>query len=120
MSFIVEQEGYQYASLVAATVFLMPQIKLATKTKNLKELSTSSMVLIVFGSSLWAFYMYENSMLVYAALTTFVGLNAVVLLFMQMYYYYNRVNEHMQSFDQPPGPALNINIPSQNETPNSV
>lgn len=117
MSIIVDQEGYQYASLVAATIFLLPQIQLGLKTSSLKDVSTSSMVLIVFGSTLWAFYMYENNLMIYAALTTFVGTNALCIIILQMYYYYSRVNEHMQTLDQPPSSqSVNINIPQHDNS----
>lgn len=108
MSFVVEQEGYQYAALVAATAFLIPQIRLGYVTGSLKDVSTTSLVFIVFGSTLWAFYMYENTMIVYAALTIFVGLNALSIIGMQLYFYYSRVNDHMKTLDKPPAPAVNF------------
>ena len=108
MAFIVDQEGYQYASLVAATVFLIPQLRLGYKTESLKDISTTSMIFVLFGSSLWAFYMYENALYVYAGMTLFVGLQATAVMLMQVHQYYARVNEHMLSFEQPPPPSINL------------
>ena len=109
MSIVVEQDGYQYASLIAASVFLTPQIYLAYKTKSLKDISTCSLLFILVGSLLWAFYMYETQFIVYSVLTLFVGIQALLLLCMQFYFYYNRVNVHMKSFDVPPTqPSLNL------------
>lgn len=106
MSLIVDQEGYQYASLVAATVFLLPQLRLTYKSRCARDLSTASLLFVVFGSFLWAFYMYENVMYLYATLTAFVGVQAIALILLQAYFYYQRVNEHMLTFDKPPLPPV--------------
>uniref|UniRef100_A0A6C0F671 PQ-loop repeat-containing protein n=1 Tax=viral metagenome TaxID=1070528 RepID=A0A6C0F671_9ZZZZ len=107
MYVLVNQQGYQYASIAAATLFLLPQIRVAYKLKSLKEISTISLIFILVGSILWTFYMYENQMRIYAILTLFVSLNSFILLFMQFYYYYLRINQHMLKFDKPP-PLVNI------------
>lgn len=106
MSLIVDQEGYQYASLVAATVFLLPQLRLTYRSRCAKDLSTVSLLSVVFGSFLWAFYMYENVMYLYATLTAFVGVQAIALILLQAYFYYQRVNDHMLTFDRPPQPPV--------------
>ena len=117
MSLLVNQQGYQYASIVAASIFLLPQIRIAYKLKSLKEISTLSLLLIMFGAILWTYYMYENDLKLYACLTLFVSINAFILISMQIYYYYLRINQHMLTFDKPPP---TVNITSITETDSSV
>lgn len=104
ISYITKHEGYEYASLVCATTFLLPQLYSGYRSGSLKDMSAASMWMVFFGGLLWAIYMYENSMYFFSAATLFTTLNAFVLLCLKFYYYQQRVNIHFTTFDQPPGP----------------
>lgn len=104
MDYVTKHEGYEYASLVCGTVFLIPQIYSGYRSGQLKDLSAASMWLIFFGGILWSFYMYENEYYTLSIATVFTTFNALVLLCMKFFYYQKRVNSHFESFDIPPGP----------------
>mgnify|MGYP006078576077 CR=1 FL=1 len=104
MSFIVKQDGYEYAAITCGVIFLLPQIYSGLKTKELKDVSGASLLFVMFGSVLWAYYMYENDMYTYAAFTFFVTFQSLLLITLKIVFYYQRVNEHMLSFEQPPPP----------------
>lgn len=113
MAFIVDNDYYQYAALVAATSFLVPQLHLGYKSGSLKDISISSQITVICSSALWAFYMYESELWYYACATSFVGICSMILLMMKVSFYYKRVNEHYKSFDKPPTLSIS-SCPSDN------
>jgi uncharacterized protein with PQ loop repeat len=107
---IIENQGYQYVSMGFAGLFLIPQIWRGYKTKQLRDVSSTSMIFIIVGSGLWTFYMYESEKNEYAGATLFVAINAIIVCVMQFYFWFTRVKEHLKTFDAPPqnGPVINI------------
>ena len=101
MSFIVENNVYQHVALVFATCFLVPQVYQGYTNKSLVDVSSMSLVAVTLSSGLWAMYMYESDMMHFAIATSFVGINAIVLLCMKVVFYYMRVNEHYKTFGKP-------------------
>ena len=104
MDLITRHEGYEYVSLTLATTFLIPQIYSGYRSGSLKEVSAASLWFVCFGSSLWAIFMIENNMILYAIPTGFVTLCSIITLLMKWMFYYRRVNDHFVSFDQPSAP----------------
>lgn len=102
MDYITRHDGYEYVSIIFATVFLVPQIYSGYRSGSLKDMSAATQWLIFFGSFLWVLYMYENGMYIFATCTLFVCMCSVILLIMKCKYYYKRVNEHFLTFDLPP------------------
>jgi uncharacterized protein with PQ loop repeat len=99
MSMITQHDGYEYAAVVCGSIFLLPQLHSAIKTHQLRHVSGASLMLILVGSVLWGFYMYESNLILYASLSGFVCLQAAVIFMLKIVYYYQRVNKHMRSFD---------------------
>jgi len=114
MEAIIDNNYYQYVALGFATAFLLPQIRLGYKNKSLKEVSTISVTMILFGSGLWGFYMFENDQLYYAIATGFVGLCSMTILFLQCIYHYKRMNNHMKNIDKPQQANIVLQQQSQN------
>ena len=111
---IIDQDGYQYISMGLATTFLLPQIYKAYTSKSLKDVSAPSMGILFLSGFLWTIYMYEHGLLYYACATTFVTMNAVIILLFKGYLCCTRVREHYKSFDAPvTAPVLVQNVPSE-------
>lgn len=106
---------YQYIAMGVAGIFLLPQLKLCYKIKSAKEISITTIVLLSISSGLWAFYMYENDEIIFTLATLFVFIQSISLGALQVYFYTQRVNEHMASFDKPPPvfTAINQEQPSE-------
>jgi len=107
VNIITRHDGYEYASIVFATVFVLPQVWSGYRSGSLKDVSAFSYWLIFFGSGLWAVYMLEYNFIKYATATLFVFITSFSVLCMKFYYYQTRVNAHFRSFDQNP-PTLSI------------
>ena len=101
MSFLLDNKVYQYVAITFATMFLVPQTYSGFKSRSLVDVSAGSMVIVAFSSGLWGLYMYKTSVVYYAVASYFVGLNAITLLVMKVVFYYERLNEHLKSFDKP-------------------
>ena len=112
--FITQHDGYQYAALSCATLFLLPQLYVGYRSGSLKDVSAASQWLIFFGSILWAIYMYENKYIIFTITTLFVTFTSLSILCMKFFYYQKRVNAHFRSFDQTP-PTLSIMTTTNNE-----
>ena len=103
---LVNNDSYKYTSLACATTFLLPQIWYGLRTKCLKDVSTLSLLMIFLGGLLWSIYLYENEMWAALAPTLFLCSNAAMLVIMSYAYYFQRVNDHWKSFDQPLQPIV--------------
>lgn len=114
LDFITQHDGYEYAALTCASIFLLPQLYVGYRSGSLKDVSAASHWFIFFGSALWAIYMYENSYIIFTCTTIFVNLTALAILCMKFFYYQKRVNAHFKSFDQQP-PTLSIMTTSNTE-----
>jgi uncharacterized protein with PQ loop repeat len=112
---IVHEQLYKYFAMAFATLFLIPQIRLGATTKSVKDLSVTSLIMIIFASTLWALYLKEEKLYPYLAATLVVFTSAGTLLIMSFKFYWDRVNNHMKSFDKP----VNIKI-SDGGTENQV
>lgn len=106
MDIITNNNIYQYVSMVFATTFLLPQTYSGYKTQCLKDVSGMSLCFVIFSSTLWALYMYDNEKIHYVFATGFVGVNALILGGMKTAFYYKRINDHYKSFDQPAPPQI--------------
>tara|TARA_B110000977_G_C10889025_1_gene420678 strand:+ start:38 stop:337 length:300 start_codon:yes stop_codon:yes gene_type:complete len=95
MDYITKHEGYEYAAMVTATVFLLPQLYAGYRSKSLKDVSAASLWMLLIASFLWALYMFEKELYHFAGTTVFVGMNALWILLMKFQYYRNRVNDHL-------------------------
>tara|TARA_B100001094_G_C18164964_1_gene791483 strand:+ start:448 stop:798 length:351 start_codon:yes stop_codon:yes gene_type:complete len=103
---IVHEQLYKYFAMGCATLFLIPQIRRGFITKSVKDVSTTSTIMIFMASILWGLYLKEENMYPYLAATIVVMISSGVLIFMSVKYYWDRVNNHMKSFDKP----LNIRV----------
>ena len=84
---MLEENGYQYIAVVFGTLYLIPQIVLGHRKKNLQNVSTLSFVVLMFGSMLWAYYLYNEDAVYYAYATGIVTISAITIL-CQKYIYY--------------------------------
>jgi uncharacterized protein with PQ loop repeat len=96
---------YQYIAMGFGVLFLVPQIFHGYRRGSLQDVSTSMLVFIVIGTSLWGYYMYESQLKLYLYATGFLCANALILLFMQFFQYYGRFQEHVRTFEPKPAPA---------------
>jgi len=103
---IVTEDIYKYSAMFCATTFLIPQILLSSKTKSMKDISLTSLFMISLGSFLWGLFLFEEKQIIYLATTILVLATSVTLKTMSIIFYYNRVNEHWKSFDQPLTPVV--------------
>ena len=95
-------ESYQYIAIGFGGLFLVPQIVMGYKTGSLRDVSTTMLVFIVIGSGLWGYYMYESGFELYVYATGFLCISAILLIFMQLWQYYLRFKEHVNTFEQKP------------------
>ena len=102
----VTQDGYQYAGLVLAGTFLIPQIRMSVKSKDMNGVSNMTLGMIFFSSMIWGFYMYEEELIYYCVPTLFVGAQSVFLMYYKMSLYVNKYNQHMAKFDAAPPPIV--------------
>ena len=114
MDIVTQHEGYEYISIVFATIFILPQLWSGYRSGSLKDVSAFSYWLLFFGSGLWAIYMFEYNYLIYVIATMFVMICSFSVLCMKFFYYQKRVNAHFKSFDQNP-PTLSIMTTSSTE-----
>lgn len=97
----IENEYYQYISIVMGTMSLLPQIILANKTKSLRDVSPYTLVMIFTSGTLWSLYMYETKRIIYFPCTLFLTINSLILMSMKATFYRNRLISSMERLDNP-------------------
>ena len=97
---MIDEPGFQYVSIVFGTTYLLPQIYSGYKSKKLSDVSTVSMVMLMFGSMTWAYYLYSKADEEYFAYATgFISLNAIILLCMKYTYYVMQLKQKLREID---------------------
>ena len=97
----IENEYYQYVSIVIGTFSLLPQIWLANKTKSLRDISPYSLIMIFTSGTLWSFYMYETKRIIFFPCTIFLTINSLIIMYMKATFYRNRLISSMERLDNP-------------------
>lgn len=97
---MIDKDGFEYFPIVIGTTYLLPQIYVGYQTKNLTNVSTLSMIMLIFGSMLWAYYLYSKANEEYFAYATgFITLNAVIILCMKYTYYVIHLKDKLKEID---------------------
>jgi len=97
---MLDKDGFEYFPIVLGTCYLVPQIYVGYSTKKLTDVSTLSLVMLIFASLLWAYYLYSKANEEYFAYATaFITLNAVILLCMKYTYYVLHLKKKLQEID---------------------
>ena len=98
---MLDKDGFEYVPIVLGTLYLVPQIYVGYTTKKLTDVSTLSMVMLIFASMLWAYYLYSKVNEEYFAYATgFITLNAVIVLCMKYTYYVIHLKEKIREIDR--------------------
>lgn len=85
--YITRHDGYEYASLILATTFLIPQTVHSYYTRKMDDVSGLSLLAIMTSSVLWAVYMAENELMPQAYATLFVSFNSSALILAKIWLY---------------------------------
>ena len=101
---LIENNTYRYIAVGFGGLFLVPQIIHGYKRGSLEDLSTITVFFILFTSLLWTYYMYEMNYVLYVYISGFISLNAIILLLMQLRFYYKRFKRHVKTFETKPKP----------------
>ena len=101
---LIENNTYRYIAVGFGGLFLVPQIIHGYRRQSLEDLSTITLFFIVCMSSLWTYYMYEMNYVLYVYISGFICLNAVILILMQLTFYYKRFKKHVKTFETKPKP----------------
>ena len=97
---MLDKDGFEYFPIVLGTLYLVPQIYVGFTTKQLTDVSTLSMLMLIFASMLWAYYLYSKVGEEYFAYATgFITFNAVLLLCMKYTYYVLHLKEKLRQID---------------------
>ena len=100
---MLNEDGSEYVAIVIGTVYLIPQIMGGYQTKTLTQLSTLSLVMLMFSSAGWAYYLYSRAGLTYYAYATaFVTSNALCLICMKYTYYVQHLKKQLEEVQQNP------------------
>ena len=97
---MLDKDGFEYFPIVLGTCYLVPQIYVGYTTKNLTDVSTLSLIMLIFATLLWAYYLYsklEEEYFAYA--TAFITLNAVIVLCMKYTYYVLHLKKKLQEIN---------------------
>ena len=97
---MLDKPGFEYVAIVLGTTYLIPQLFVGFKTKQLGDVSTLSMIFLIFASMLWSYYLYSilnEPYLAYAS--AFVTFNAVIILCMKYTYYVIHLKERIQQVE---------------------
>ena len=112
---LIENNTYRYIAIGFGGLFLVPQIIHGYKRQSLEDLSAITLFFIVVMSSLWTYYMYELNYTLYVYISGFVCFNAIVLILMQLMFYYKRFKQHVKTFEtkskSEPNQAIILQIP---------
>ena len=106
----VIEKNYRYISVGFGGLFLVPQIIHGYKRQSLEDVSTITLLTIGIMSILWTLYMYDMNYILYAYIAGFVFLNSVILISMQILFYYKRFKLHVTTFETKPKPDENIQV----------
>jgi len=96
---LIENNTYRYIAVGFGGLFLVPQIIHGYRRKSLEDLSTITIFFILFTSLLWTYYMYEMKYTLYVYISGFVSFNAIILIFMQLKFYFKRFKKHVKTFE---------------------
>ena len=97
---MLDKDGFEYVPIVLGTTYLLPQILVGYRTKKLTDVSTLSLVMLIFASMLWAYYLYSKVGEEYFAYATgFITFNAVILLCMKYTYYVMHLKHKLKEID---------------------
>ena len=97
---MLDKDGFEYFPIVLGTLYLMPQIYVGYTTKKLTDVSTLSMVMLIFASMLWAYYLYSKVNEEYFAYATgFISFTAIIVLCMKYTYYVMHLKEKLREID---------------------
>ena len=99
---LIENNTYRYIAVGFGGLFLVPQIIHGYRRGSLEDVSTITIFFILFTSLLWAYYMYEMKYTLYVYISGFVSLNAIILILMQLRFYYKRFKRHVITFETKP------------------
>lgn len=91
--------GYEYVAIVIGTTYLIPQIVLGCRKKNLKYVSTISYVMLIFASVIWAYYLYNAGEIYYAYSTAIVTISAITVLCQKYIYYVKHLKRRLREVD---------------------
>ena len=99
---LIENNTYRYIAVGFGGLFLVPQIIHGYRRGSLEDLSTITIFFILVTSLLWTYYMYEIQYTLYVYISGFVSFNAIILLLMQLRFYYKRFRRHVKTFETKP------------------
>ena len=103
---LLDGEKIHYIAVGFGGLFLVPQIIHGQRSGSLKDVSTATLFFIFVSSGIWGYYMYASGLLLYACITGFINLNAIILMLMQLAQYYLRFKKHVKTFEaSAPAPA---------------
>ena len=91
--------NYHYVAIGFGGLFLIPQMLHGYKTGSLKDVSSIMLIFIIISTSLWGYYMYEEKYYLYMYAVGFICFNAITLILMQLWQYYNRFKKHVKTFE---------------------
>ena len=98
---MLDKDGFEYVPIVLGTTYLLPQILVGYRTKKLTDVSTLSLLMLIFASMLWAYYLYSKVGEEYFAYATgFITFNAVILLCMKYTYYVMHLKQKLKEIDE--------------------
>lgn len=97
---MLDKDGFEYVPIVIGTTYLLPQVYVGYQTKKLSDVSTLSMIMLIFASMLWAYYLYSKANEPYFAYATgFITFNATILLCMKYTYYVIHLKKKIREID---------------------
>ena len=98
---MIDKDGFEYVPIVLGTSYLLPQIYKGYKTKQLTDISTISILMLISASMLWAYYLYAKIGEEYFAYATgFITFNAVIILCMKYTYYVMHLKDKIKEIDE--------------------
>ena len=98
---MLDKDGFEYVPIVLGTTYLLPQILVGYRTKKLTDVSTLLLLMLIFASMLWAYYLYSKVGEEYFAYATgFITFNAVILLCMKYTYYVMHLKQKLKEIDE--------------------
>ena len=97
---MLDKDGFEYVPIALGTMYLLPQIYVGYQSKQLTNVSTLSMVMLIFSSMMWAYYLYSKVGEEYFAYATgFITFNATIVLCMKYTYYVLHLKRKLREID---------------------